>query len=165
MGLFNRRNSPPGAARLPGNSTQGNSRILSAPLRGWEEEVQPDLPRHPRVAIHGRPYEGIDISLNFSVQAAHYTDVHRRSTSELARIVASNGDWRLAHTDELVDEDLRLVAPSIEEAAAAMNKLGWFVGCRRVPGTLPGIAWTRMPSAASARADQIRVQLGLAFPA
>lgn len=164
MRFFRRKTSLPAVAPVQSVIPSWDTWDLSAEPIGWEQELAPELARHPRVTIQDEPYEGIDTSLNFRVQAAHYTDTHPRSRSELARIVASHSGWRLAHSDELVDDDLRLVAPSIEKAAVAMNKLGWFVRYDSGPGSLTGIAWSEVPNRSTARADQVREQLGIDFP-
>ncbi|MGH3360134.1 MAG: hypothetical protein ACRDO7_15135 [Nocardioidaceae bacterium] len=90
------------------------------------------------------------------VHAPHYTELHDHGSTELARIVAAQQRWRLTNTGELVDEDLVSVARTIDQAARAMEDLGWFAGDD--DGEV-WVDWDRMPTGASAKADAIRARL------
>ena len=90
-----------------------------------------------------------------TVQAPRYTEGRRRSATELARLVAQHSEWAWAEDDALVDDLGGLLAYTIEDAAEAMQDLGWFA-----PGGA-GVIWARMPAAhvQGARAEELRSRL------
>ena len=90
-----------------------------------------------------------------TVQAPRYTEGRRRSTTELARLVAQHSGWAWTEDDALVDDLVGLLAYTIEDVAEAMQDLGWFA-----PGGA-GVIWARMPAAhvRGARAEDLRGRL------
>lgn len=75
-----------------------------------------------------RAYRDLDTSETYEVQGPNLTTGCGHGRTELARIVAAREEWLFAHTDQLVDQNLVAIAPSIGDAAAAMAGLGWFGG-------------------------------------
>lgn len=90
-----------------------------------------------------------------TVQAPRYTEGRRRSATELARLVAQHSEWAWAEEDALVGDLGDLLAYTIEDAAEAMQDLGWLA-----PGGA-GVIWARMPAAhvRGARAEELRSRL------
>ena len=80
------------------------------------------------------------------IQAATCTEGRRRSITELARIVAHDREWAFDGDDQILDQSGRVIAWTIEDAAAAMNDLGWFAGNR-------GLVWDRIPASPAAAAS------------
>jgi hypothetical protein len=94
----------------------------------------------------------LDASAVYEVQAPNFTDAHPHSDSELARIVASNSPWRVAHSDHLVDAQKRVITDTLTAAGQAMATLGWF---HKFSG-FTHINWAGMPHDSEERAEQIR---------
>lgn len=86
-----------------------------------------------------------------SVQAPRYTEGRRRSSTELARLIAHHSQWHWSEDDELLDETGQRVAHTIEDAAEAMQELGWFA-----PGGT-GVIWSRLPEGHVRRARALAV--------
>lgn len=93
-----------------------------------------------------------------SIQAPRYTERRRRSPTELARIVARDSGWQWGPDDTLLDDGGQLVAFTIEDAAVAMQELGWFAP------EAAGLAWGAIPHlfAGAERTDAIRQHLDTA---
>lgn len=93
-----------------------------------------------------------------TVQAPRYTEGRLRSATELARLIARHSEWAWAEDDALVDDLGGLLAYTIEDAAEAMQDLGWLA-----PGGA-GAIWSRMPAAhvQGARAEELRSRLDAA---
>jgi hypothetical protein len=84
------------------------------------------------------------------IQAARWTEGLNRSSTELARIVASGLNWTMDDHDQIVDTSGDEIAYTIEDTAAAMAELGWFVD------NGAGIHWSQVPDDSAAAAAAVR---------
>lgn len=88
----------------------------------------------------------------YEIAAESITEGRQLSRVEIARIIGAHSEWRLNQLGELVFDGDN-VAESIEQAAAAMDELGWICEGSRA-NRFP--AWELMPQRGSARADALR---------
>lgn len=88
------------------------------------------------------------------VQSARNTEGRRRSKTELARMVAKHSDWFFDVDDRLTElPGSKVIAYTIEDAAAAMLELGWILANGK------GVAYSDMPSDTHQRAVDLRAAL------
>lgn len=65
------------------------------------------------------------------IQGGATTVAWDRSDTELARVIASRRGW-LTSGDRVLDSEGKLIARSIEDAAAAMRDRQWFMNARSI---------------------------------
>ncbi len=92
------------------------------------------------------------------VQASRYTEGRGKSSTETARIVAHHHGWRFNGDDAVTEDRGPLIAWTIEDAAAAMEALGWI--------SLSGVHWGEIPNDSESVAAAVRslVDEGGRFP-
>ena len=120
--------------------------IVNAGMLEVYEEIPPDLLERVDMSADERGVRRAEWLRQaareaITVQAPRYTEGRRRSATELARLVARHSEWAWAEEDALVDDLGDLLAYTIEDAAEAMQDLGWLA-----PGGA-GVIWARMPAA------------------